>query len=133
MTAPGPMYIDLNGPSEPESSWKRCWSGEELLWKVFWGWFCGGHGVILGSSVGFMVIAMILGFATSPGSLDAGFAGMATGAALLVLAIIPYGIWCGVSLWRCAYNCVNQMWGYAVRFMVVGYAICIIVPLSHLF
>lgn len=133
MTAPGPMYVNLNGPSEPEPSWKRCWRGEEVLWKVFWGWFFCGHGVILGCSVGIMVISMILGFATNPGSLNAGFAGMATGAALLVIAVVPYGVWCGVSLWRCAPNCINRAWGYATQLIVIVYAACIGVPLSRLF
>ena len=128
MTAPGYVYVDLNAPQEPESAWKKCWYGREQLWKVFWGWFFFGHGVILGCSVGVMVLAMILGFATNPGSLNAGFAGMATGFALLVITVIPYGIWCGVSLWRCADNCVNKIWGYGARAVVCLYAILVVVP-----
>lgn len=133
MTAPGPMFIDLSGPSEPEPSWKRCWRGDEVLWKVFWGWFLCGHGVILGCSIGFMMIGMILGFAVSPASLNAGFAGMATGAVLLVMAIIPYAVWCSVSLWRCAKNCVNKGWGYGVRVLVTLYVISILIPIMKLF
>lgn len=99
---------------------------------MFWGWFFFGHGVVLGCSFGVMVLAMILGFATDPGSLNAGFAGMATGAVLLVLAIIPYGLWCGVSLWRCAKNCINPLWTYAARLIVIVYGIGIAIPLSKL-
>lgn len=133
MTAPGPIYIDLNGPSDPEPDWKRCWQGRERLWKVFWGWFLCGHGVILGCSVGVMVLAMLLGFMTDPRSLDAGIAGMATGATLLALLIIPYGIWCGVSLWRCADNCTNKMWGLGARGLVIVYASAILIPIFRLF
>ncbi|NQW01569.1 MAG: hypothetical protein HQ483_17835 [Rhodospirillales bacterium] len=133
MTAPGYVFVDLNRAPDPEPVWKRCWFGREDLWKVFWGWFFFGHGVILGCSVGVMTLGMILGFATNPASLNAGFAGMATGATLLVLAVIPYGIWCGVSLWRCAGNCINQGWGYGAQAVVIVYAAAILTPLSKLF
>ncbi len=133
MTAPGPVFVDMhgigNGP-DPEPVWKRCWMGREPLWRVFWGWFVCGHGAILGCSVGFMVIAMLLGFAIVPQSLNGGFAGMATGATLLVLVAVPYSIWSVVSLWRCAYNCINQRWGHVVRGGVVVYGAIIIVPIG---
>jgi hypothetical protein len=135
MTTPTPQFIDINAPFEenPEPSWKRTWQGEELLWKVFWGWFLGGHGVILGCSIGFMVIAMILGFAVSPTSLNAGVVGLASGAALLVLTIVPYSCWISVSLWRCAPNCLSKKWFYAVRVGVVIYAISILIPILKIF
>ena len=135
MSTPTPRFIDINAPFEenPEPSWKRSWQGEELLWKVFWGWFLGGHGVILGSSIGFMVIAMILGFAVSPTSLNAGVVGLASGAALLVLTIVPYSFWISVSLWRCAPNCLSKKWFYAVRVGVVIYVISILIPILKIF
>ncbi len=132
MTAPGPVFIDFGAPIQPEPSWKRCWHGREVLWKVFWGWFLCGHGVILGCSVGFMMITMILGFAFDPASLNAGFAGMATGAVLLVITVVPYAVWCCVSLWRCALNCVNKGWGYGVRGLVLLYVVSLLIPISKL-
>lgn len=135
MSAPTPKYIDLNAPfeEEPEPSWKRSWRGDERLWKVFWGWFLGGHGVILGCSVGFMVFAMVLGFAIAPTSLDAGIVGLATGAALLVLITIPFSVWISISLWRCSTNCLSKKWTYAARGLVIVYAIAILIPISKMF
>ena len=135
MTAPGPVFFNLNDPFHQgiEPAWKRCWLGHEKLWKVFWGWCLCGHGVILGCSVGFMMITMILGFATDPGSLNAGFAGMATGMAILVIVFVPYSIWCSVSLWRCANNCINKIWGYAARLLVICYAISTAFLISKFF
>jgi magnesium-transporting ATPase (P-type) len=135
MSTPTPRFIDINAPFEenPEPSWKRSWKGEELLWKVFWGWFLGGLGVILGSSIGFMVLAMILGFAVSPTSLNAGVLGLASGSALLVLTIVPYSFWISVSLWRCAPNCLSKKWSYAARGFVVIYGILILIPTLIIF
>lgn len=136
MSEPGYVYVDMNGPmhgpQEPEPAWKRCWRGQELLWKAFWGWFFFGHGIILGCSVGVMVLAMVLGFATNPGSLNSGFAGLATGLVLLVLVTVPYGIWSGVSVWRCAKNCLNKKWGYGARIIILIYAIGIAAPILNL-
>ena len=135
MITPSPRFIDLSAPFEEntEPSWKRSWQGEELLLKVFWGWFLCGHGVILGCSIGFMVLAMILGFAVSPASLNAGVLGLASGASLFVLTIVPYSIWISVSLWRCAPNCLRKKWSYAARWFVVVYGISILFPILKIF
>jgi hypothetical protein len=135
MNTPTSKFIDINAKFEenPEPSWKRSWQGEELLWKVFWGWFLGGHGVILGCSIGFMIIAMILGFAFSPTSLNAGVVGLASGAILLVLIIVPYSFWISVSLWRCAPNCLSKKWSYVARGFVVIYGISILIPTLKIF
>jgi hypothetical protein len=131
-----PVFVDLhgigNGP-DLDPVWKRCWMGKEPLWRVFWGWFVCGHGTILGCSVGFMVLAMLLGFVVSPGSLSSGIAGMATGAVLLVLAAVPYTIWSSVSVWRCAYNCIDQRWGHVVRGVILIYGVMISIPLGSKF
>jgi len=131
MTAPGPTFVDLHGiDPNPAPVWKRCWLGHEPLWRVFWGWFVCGHGAILGCSVGVMVLAMIIGFVLSPQSLNAGVSGMAAGAMLLLIAFVPYGIWSAVSVWRCAYNCIDKRWGHAVRVTVVVYAMAILLPIG---
>jgi len=136
MTAPGPTFIDMHGignGADPDPVWKRCWMGREPLWRVFWGWFVCGHGALLGSSIGFMVLAMVLGFAVSPETLSAGVAGMATGATLLILVAVPYSIWSAVSVWRCAYNCIDKRWGHVVRGVVVLYWIVILIPVGSKF
>ena len=135
MSIPTPRFININAPfkENPEPSWKRSWQGEELLWKVFWGWFLGGHGVILGCTIGFMVLAMVLGLAVSPSSLNVGVVGLASGAALLVITIVPYSFWISVSLWRCAPNCLRKKWSHAARGFVVIYIISIITPTLKIF
>jgi len=135
VTAPGPIFIDMHGsgrgPEEP--TWKRCWFGREPLWRVFWGWFICGHGALLGCAVGFMILAMILGFMASPTSIDSGMAGLATGATLLMLVFVPYSVWCIVSLWRCAYNCIDLRWGHWTRGIAVAYVAVLIVPFASKF
>jgi hypothetical protein len=121
-----PVYIDMHGlgpAPDPGPVWKRCWMGREPLWRVFWGWFICGHGAFLGATVGLMVMAMLFGFIVAPQSLNAGVTGMATGAVVFSLATVPYVLWVIVSLWRCAYNCLNRKWGHFTRLIVIMYGV----------
>jgi len=127
-------FIDLNAfgnAPQPDPVWKRCWTGQEPLWKVFWGWFVFGHGTILGCAVGFMVISMVLGFVVSPRTLTAGISGMVAGAVLLMVVTVPYAIWSAVSVWRCAYNCMDRRWGHMVRGIVLLYGTIMLLPLGQ--
>ena len=81
---------------------RRVWRGEERLWKVYWlvaimgGW-------ALGTSVGVLARAGILN----------NFLGLA------LLAV--YAVYCGVGVWRCAFNVERPIWGYAAR-TVIGFS-----------
>jgi hypothetical protein len=89
---------------------------------VFWGWFVCGHGALLGASVGIMVLSMVFGFILSPQSLDAGVAGMASGGIVMIAVYVIYAFWAALSVWRCAYNCINHRWGHVARAVVILYA-----------
>ena len=135
MSSSTPRFININAgfDENPEPSWKRSWQGEEFLWKVFWGWFFFFFFVILGCSIGFMILAMVLGLVVSPTSLNAGVVGLALGSALVVLIIAPYCLWISVSLWRCAPNCLSRKWAYVTRGFVVIYGITILIPIFEIF
>jgi len=80
-----------------------------------------------------MVLAMILGFVADPVSIDSGIAGLATGASLLAIVFVPYSVWCTVSLWRCAYNCIDIRWGHWTRGVAVLYVASFVIPLARKF
>jgi hypothetical protein len=86
---------------------KDPWNGKERLWKVFW-----LYNLVLG-------YAMIMGISHLPeGALKA--AGN--------LFILIYFIWVAVSLWRCAYNVDNELWGHLARALVVFSVIGFFLP-----
>ena len=134
MPTEGPIFIDqfgttpmhLRPPSDPW--WKAGPRGQMELWRVFWLCFVSGHGVIIGIGSGLMVIAMVLGFAVAPGSLNSGFAGLATGATVLGLSYLAFIVWCVVSVWRCARNCIDHRWGYWARGAMIVYSAMILYP-----
>lgn len=131
-----PVFVDLHGlgpAPDPGPVWKRCWQGKEPLWRVFWGWFVCGHGAILGSTMGAMVLAMLFGLMIDTQTLNAGVTGMAIGATVLALMTVPYLLWALVSLWRCAYNCLNYRWGHLARFLVIVYAMLLLAFLNFIF
>lgn len=136
MPAEGHLFIDqfgttpthLRPPADPW--WKAGPRGRMELWRVFWVCFVFGHGVIIGIGGGLMVFAMVLGFAFGPGSLDAGFAGLASGGAILALTHVAFVAWCLVSVWRCAGNCIDRRWGYWARGFMVAYTAVIVLPVA---
>ena len=134
MPADGPIFIDQFGTTPthmrppPDPWWKAAWRGRMELWRVFWVCFVFGHGIIIGLGSGLMVIAMVLGFAFDPGSLNAGFAGLATGATVLALVYAVFFVWCVVSVWRCGGNCVEKHWGMWARGCIVTYGILVLTP-----
>jgi len=133
VSAAGPVFVDLHGVGpapDPAPVWIRCWKGTEPLWRVFWGWFFFGHGAMLGGAFGLMLIAMVFGFVVSSDSLDAGMTGLTSGAALVVLISVPYAFWSAVSVWRCAYNCIDKRWGHMARLTVAVYAMMILLPIG---
>ncbi len=142
----GPVFVDQFGtgrgsdgkkrgnqgwepePDDDEPTWRRVLRGQELLWKMFWFYFLCGHGLVYGVGFGVVVVGMVLGFAVDPGSLNSGMAGLATGAVALGSVGLVFGAWCGIGLWRCAYNVDDRRWGHAARVLAVVYGFAIIVP-----
>ena len=138
----GPVFIDQFGTGRHggnnghglgpddgnEPTWRRCLMGREPLWKMFWFYFVCGHGVVYGIGFGVVVVFMILGFAADPGSLNSGLAGLTTGMVALGAVGLGFGTWCGIGLWRCAYNVEDRRWGHAARVLAISYALIIIVP-----
>ena len=73
---------------------------------------------------------MVLGFAVDPGSLDAGFTGLATGGTVLVSVYLTFVVWAVVTVWRAADNCVDKGWSLMARLAMVSYGICLILPFA---
>ena len=134
MAGPNPIFIDPFGTTltqkqaSPGPWWKDGWQGKIQLWKAFWVCFVFGHGIVIGLGLGLMMVAMVLGFAVDAGSLDAGFAGLATGATVLVLVYLTFVAWAVVTVWRAAGNCVDKGWGLMARLAIVSYGILLILP-----
>jgi len=83
------------------------WRGEGPLWKVYW-----LYGV-LGSNA----LALILLWLMQRGAMDSGWFQLV----LLVLAV--YTVWIVVSVWRCAFNVQNPLYGHMARALTVAWAI----------
>ena len=94
---------------------RRCWRGEEELKTVFWIYYA--LVVVLTS----MLVAFL-----GPLYLQLGLPTLLLGIVLGAL-MAAYGAWIMVSLWRCAYNSANRLWGHLTRILVVlilvGYAV----------
>jgi len=81
------------------SSWFR---GEAMLWKPYW----------IGGMIGGFISQVLVGLASLAGSS----AMIAAGSTVFI-----YGMWLQVSIWRCAFNVNNVVWGYLGRVSVVLY------------
>lgn len=88
----------------------RSWHGAERLWKVYW-----LYGVLGGALV--QLVVTVLGKMATP---------LAIGGAIFYFVFV---IWNLVSIWRCAWNCGWQGWGYIVRILVIAAPVLIIVGL----
>ncbi len=74
--------------------------GRERLWKVFW--FGGG----LAGAIFWILVTLSMGAgAIPPGA----------GLALFIL----YELWISISIWTCAANVENPLWGYLARAVAV--------------
>lgn len=81
--------------------------GHGPLWKIFWLW-----GVVL---------SWIL-FALYAGALQT----FGLNWPLFIVSVIimmPYTAWILVSVWMCAFNSGNDIWGYAARGLTVVWAV----------
>ena len=82
----------------------RAWRGEQPLWKVFW-----AYGVVT-SSV--LVTFYIIAFYVDRIALRQ----------VLLLCFAPYTAWILISVWRCANNTEERIWGLFARFLTVAWA-----------
>jgi len=82
----------------------RSWRGQQPLWKVFW-----LYGV---ATSGVMITFYVLGFYLDHVALHQ----------VLLLCFAPYTAWILVSVWRCANNTEERIWGSFARFLTVAWA-----------
>ncbi len=126
-----PVYIDMHGgagksgPSGP-AAW-RYWSGQEPLWKAFWGAFVFGHGLLLAFLLGILIFAAVFGMAVGDGATYK-TPEMITVLAGVALICLLYVIWALVSVWRSTSNCVDKRWGRIAQVIVFLYVCAWIAP-----
>jgi hypothetical protein len=92
------------------------WRGEGPLWKVYW-----LYGV-LGSNV-LVLILLLLMQRGAIGSLWF---------QLVLLLLAAYTVWIVVSVWRCAFNVENPLYGHMARALTVAWAINALMVLGFL-
>ena len=92
------------------------WEGRGPLWKVYW-----LYGVL-----GSVVLALILLFLIQRGAIDSVWF------QLVLLLLAAYTVWILVSVWRCAFNVENPMYGHMARALTVAWAINALLVLGFL-
>ena len=83
------------------------WRGEGPLWKIYW-----LYGV-LGSNVLVLILLLLM----QRGAMDSGWF------QLVLLVLAAHTVWIVVSVWRCAFNVENPMYGHMARALTVAWAI----------
>ena len=88
-----------------ESFLLNYWNGKKKLWQAFW--LIGIFGRILLAIfiVIFTLIGKAIGLTWSIGILS-------------LIFILIYIIWSFVSIWRCAFNVKNRIWGHIARVFI---------------
>ena len=92
----------------------RAWRGKQPLWKVFW-----AYGAVTSSA---LITFYVAAFYVDRIALRQ----------LLLLCFAPYTAWILVSMWRCAYNTEQRIWGLFARFLTVAWACNTILVLAFL-
>ncbi len=103
---------EIGSAALPTSFITSYWRGHGKLWKIYW-----LYGVLGTWAIGFIagLAAVLFGISNH----------------LIIAIFLPYNIWIVVSVWRCAFNCNNQAWGYIARFAVVVGFVFLIYKLVH--
>jgi len=83
------------------------WRGKEPLWRVFWLYGVLTSVVVTGAFL-WLVITGAGGFGLRQ---------------ILVVAFVPYTAWILVSIWRCAFNARNEVYGHLARGMTIAWAV----------
>jgi ABC-type sugar transport system permease subunit len=92
------------------------WRGHGRLWKVYW-----LYGV-LGSNLLVLVVLLLMQRS-------------AIGSAwfqVVLLLLAAYTVWIVVSVWRCAFNVENPLYGHMARALTVAWAINALMVLGFL-
>ena len=92
------------------------WRGQGPLWKVYW-----LYGV-LGSNV----LALMLLFLMQRSAVPSGWF------QLVLVLLVAYTVWIVISVWRCAFNVANPVYGHMARALTVAWAINAILVLGFL-
>jgi hypothetical protein len=82
----------------------RAWHGEEPLWKVFW---------VYGVATSVTIVALYV---------VAFYDGRMALRQVLLPCFAAYTAWILVSVWRCASNTNEELWGTLARFLTVAWA-----------
>jgi xanthine/uracil permease len=80
------------------------WHGEEPLWKVFW---------VYGVATSVVIVALYI---------VAFYDGRMALRQVLLPCFAAYTAWILVSVWRCASNTKEALWGTLARFLTVAWA-----------
>jgi hypothetical protein len=92
----------------------RAWHGEEPLWKVFW---------IYGVTTSVTIVALyVIAFYDDRMALRQ----------VLLPCFAAYTAWILVSVWRCASNTEETLWGTLARFLTMAWAANTILILTFL-
>jgi len=92
----------------------RAWRGKEPLWKVFWAYGVGASAIIV------VLYVMAL------------YDGRIALRQVLLPCFAAYTAWILVSVWRCASNTEEKLWGTLARFLTVAWAANTILILTSL-
>ena len=84
-----------------------CWRGDGPLWLVFW-----IYGVLLSTIVTGLFLALLATEDSIPGLEQ-----------FLFVAFIPYTVWILVSIWRCAFNVENKIYGHVAQALTIAWEI----------
>src|SRR5664279_2270012 len=82
----------------------RAWRGEQPLWKVFW-----VYGVV---TSGVLITFYVIAFYVDRIALRQ----------ILLFCFAPYTAWILISVWRCANNTEERIWGLFARLLTVAWA-----------
>ena len=82
----------------------RAWRGEQPLWTVFW-----LYGVAASCAIAALYFGAMVSGRTAPRQL-------------LLLVLAGYTGWIVVSVWRCADNTREPLWGTLARFLTIAWA-----------
>ena len=92
------------------------WRGQGPLWKAYW-----LYGV-LGSNVLAGILLLLMQRSAPAGGWFQ----------LVLLVLVAYTVWIVISVWRCAFNVENPVYGHMARALTVTWAINALLVLGFL-